>query len=137
MYKRYLGCLLILIPTLTACDRARNYPDAYIISNNKHFIKLRGKRNLMVHDPISLFKGGTYEDSVLIPMPGIKNGKVSGREIVFDNGSYKDTYDGYILISGNKLKINLYNIDTADKGRKIYYCVWNGEYLLHGSNMPK
>lgn len=140
IYNKY-SCYLLLFLTFTldACNHAQNYRDAYIVSNNnKYFIKLRGKRNLMAHDPISLLKNSTYEDSVLIPVPYIKNKKISGHEMVFDDGYNKYTYDGYVLINGSSLKINLYSFDTVDNKRKPNYFGWNGDYLLHGNgNIPK
>jgi hypothetical protein len=132
----YLALFFVL--TLGACNKARNYPDAYVVlKGNKHFIQLNGKRNLMVHDPISLIQNKTYEDSTLIPLPSLNDKKIPGREIVFDSGHYKYSYEGYVLIKGNNLSVNLYDFETVDKIRKQYFYEWNGDYTLHYDSTKK
>ncbi|WP_348099186.1 hypothetical protein [Mucilaginibacter sp.] len=118
--------------TLEACNQAENYQDAHFVLKDKRpFIKLRGKRNLMSHDFVSLFNNKTYEDSVLIPVPSTGDKRIPGREIVFDNGYNKYSYDGYVLIKGKKLSINFYYSEKGDKTEKKYFYVWNGDYVLH------
>ncbi|MEO7213980.1 MAG: hypothetical protein ABIR72_24070 [Mucilaginibacter sp.] len=85
----------------------------------------------MSHDFVSLFNNKTYEDSVLIPVPSTGDKRIPGREIVFDNGYNKYSYDGYVLIKGKKLSINFYYSEKGDKTEKKYFYVWNGDYVLH------
>ncbi len=131
-----VNCLALFIAlALGACNKARNYPDAYVVlKDNKQFIKLSGKRNIMSHDLLSVFENKTYEDSVLVPVQSIGDKTIPGREIIFDNGYNKYSYDGYVFITGNKLSVNLHGTDTVNKTRKQYSYVWNGEYTLH--NIP-
>ena len=47
-----------------------NYNDAHLKKiDNKTILVLKGKRKLMAHDPISVFIGKTYEDSISFPLP--------------------------------------------------------------------
>ncbi|MBC7400286.1 MAG: hypothetical protein H7289_10095 [Mucilaginibacter sp.] len=118
----------LLISTYS-CNGAKNNKEAYIvIKGNKSFIKLKGKRNYMVHDPISLVFNKTYEDSTLISLPRVQNGIIKGNEIITEKGYYKYTEDSFISIDHQKLKIYLQYNDTDDK--KVEQDGWNGEYNL-------
>lgn len=99
---------------------AKNYKDAYLVTiNDTTFLKLKGKR-VLLHDP------GTYEDSVLIPIPKVEDGRIEGKDIPTTPGNYKRL--GYILINKNKLTINLSYDNFDDK--RIDPSTWNGEYNL-------
>lgn len=98
---------------------AENFKDAYlIIINDTTFIKLKGKR-VPLHNP------GTYEDSILIPIPK-SEGRIEGKDVSVKEGYYK--YQGYILISNNKLTVDLLLDNYDDK--KLDPLSWNGEYNL-------
>ena len=117
-----------LIIALFSCSGgAKNYSDAQLINiKNQQFIKLKGKRVLMVHDLISIFMNKTYEDSILIPIPQTKNGIIHGSSIPVESGSYK--YRGDIVIQNNTLQIRLSYDDTDDK--KLVPFDWNGAYNI-------
>lgn len=122
---KILFCFVLLI-TLLACSRAYNYKDAEGITvSGQHFIKLKGKRKLMAHD-ISAFFNKTYEDSILISVPSLKDGIVKAEEIPAKEGYYK--YLGELSIKGNILEVNLSYDNTDDK--KIELSAWNGQYKL-------
>jgi|GEM_PF-3273708 hypothetical protein len=121
--------LIIFITLITSCNRATNYKNASINNvNGEYFIKLKGKRNLMVHDPISLILGKTYEDSILIPIPYLKDGAIKGKDIVFGEGEYKYSLDGNVFIDHKQLKVQLHDYDSVKKVTEQF--VWNGEYYL-------
>lgn len=98
---------------------AKNYKDAYILSiKDSLFIKLKGER-VPLHNP------GTYEDSILIPIPK-SEGRIEGKDVPVREGYYK--YQGYILINGNKLTVDLLLDNYDDK--RLDHLSWNGEYNL-------
>ncbi|MDB5018424.1 MAG: hypothetical protein JWQ84_3256 [Mucilaginibacter sp.] len=108
-----------------------NYPDAYIVKNGNHeFIKLKGRRKLIVHDLFSLLINKTYEDSTLLPILVIEDGIIRGNVIPVEKGDYK--FDGTILIKGKSLIVHLYLINTDDNTLPAYD--WNGKYNLIKSN---
>lgn len=81
----------------------------------------------MVHDPISLIEGKTYEDSVLIPLSHLKCGIIKGSEIIFDEGTYTFTYNnGTMSLCPNHVKISLYTYDTVENKRQLSEFSWNG-----------
>ncbi len=107
---------------------ATNFKTAYIEkSNEKYIITVKGKRNLMVHDPISLLKKGTYIDSAkyVISRP---YGIIKGKELPNGPDSYPTINNNAITIKGNSLKINLIYYNFDDKANKS--SVWNGNYKL-------
>lgn len=107
---------------------SENHSDAYIERvGEKSFIKLKGRRYLMAHDPISALKGETYEDSILIPIGRIKNGLIRGEDIPVEEGYYK--YRGTITVDNENLIINLLADNTDDK--TLEPSSWNGEYRLN------
>ena len=127
--KVILITLLVLIAGCSTCiylQRPYNYTDAYIIKKkDTTYLKLKGKRQLMVHDPISLILSKTYTDSTLIPLPYIKN-IIHGGDIPVEKGYYK--YKGTITIDGNKVKVNLYYDDYDSK--ILESDDWDGSYQL-------
>ena len=83
------------------------------------FIKLKGKR-VPLHNP------GTYEDSTLIQIPKLQDGRIEGKDILVKKGHFN--FKGFILINKSNLTVNLLVDDTADK--KLRSLSWNGEYNL-------
>jgi hypothetical protein len=118
----------IFISTLLfSCSNAQNDKDASVVVQDGHtFIKLSGKRKLMAHNPISLAKGETYKDSILIEVPAVKDGIIEGKDIPVKKGYYH--YLGSLTIKGKQLTVNLLIDDTDDK--KQQPLSWNGEYNL-------
>jgi hypothetical protein len=110
-----------------SCSNAQNDKDAYIVEQDgRTYIKLSGKRKLMAHDPISVAKGETYKDSILIEVPALMDGAIEGKDIPVSKGNYR--YLGNMTIEGNRLKVNLLIDDTDDKKQRPL--TWNGEYNL-------
>src|SRR5690349_18542150 len=71
---------IILLTGLFSCSKAYNYKEAEGITDaGQSYIKLKGKRELMAHDPISLLSNKTYEDSILIPVPSFREGTIKGK----------------------------------------------------------
>lgn len=106
---------------------AKNYKDAVVeTKNSQTFIILKGRRQPMVHDPISIFFSNTYEDSFLIPMRNLTAGVIEGKDIPVPPGYYK--YQGNIVINKTKLNVNLL-LENTDAG-KLVPDLWNGEYNL-------
>ena len=103
-----------------------NYKTAFIATEKDHFIlTVKGKRLLMVHDPVSLLLRKTYEDSTNYIIPR-KQGIIKGEELLTEEGYYKS--NGTINIQANQVEINL-SIDNYDD-KKLDPDSWNGKYKL-------
>jgi hypothetical protein len=108
-----------------SCSSAENDKKAYgIIVNGKYFLKLKGKRVAMAHDPVSLFKDRSYQDSVMIEVPTFMDGVIKGEDIPVRKGYY--SFSGTIMIQERKVWIDLYWNNTDDKRTHSYS--WNGKY---------
>ena len=81
----------------------------------------------MAHDPISLFKKGTYIDSSKFEIPRAE-GIIDGLEIPNRPGSYKILKGNAITINNNVMKVRLF-YDNYDN-KKIDASTWNGDYEL-------
>jgi len=104
MRKRKITRIIILafavfIVIVLFRPSGENYKDAYLRKiDNETLLVLKGKRKLMAHDPISIFIGKTYEDSILFPLPYVLDGIISGNRIDVKKGYYK--YKGNIEFRG-------------------------------------
>ena len=92
---------------------------------NQYIVTVTGKRILMVHDPISLLKQGTYIESFKISIPRAE-GIINGQEIPTESGYYKML--GTLTIDGEKININLFYNNYDDKIKEPLS--WNGNYKL-------
>ena len=103
-----------------------NYKTAFIATEKDHFIlTVKGRRLLMVHDPVSLFLRKTYEDSTNYILPRMQ-GFIKGEELLTKPGYYKSV--GAINIQDNQVEINL---SIANYDDKIFDPdSWNGKYKL-------
>lgn len=120
----------LLLATLTGCGSVYNYNDAYYTQLGDHYsIEVKGKRRLMAHDPVSILKGGTYEESATFLVPRIQ-GTVAGNEIPRPKGTYK--YLGSIYFDDASMVIDLYadNYDRKTRDK----VPWNGRYHLKRKN---
>ena len=81
----------------------------------------------MVHDPISLFKKGTYIDSAKFEIPR-SEGIIDGSEIQNRTGSYKILKGNAITINNKTMMVNLF-YDNYDE-KKTDPSTWNGNYEL-------
>ena len=116
------GILLILF---CSCNGYKNERNASIVKNNNQlFIKLTGKRVLKPSSVSDLVRQKTYDDSLLIPIPGLKDGVIKGENIPVQEGNY--SYKGEVVIKGDNLKINLFLDNYDDK--RLDSLSWNGEY---------
>jgi hypothetical protein len=130
MKKIFVICSLIIASITTYCllftSPATNYTTAYITTEKDHFIlTVKGKRLLMVHDPVSLLLRRTYEDSTNYIIPR-KQGVIKGEELPTEPGYYKSI--GTIKIQDNQVEINLLTDNYDDK--KLDPNSWNGKYEL-------
>ena len=94
--------------------------------NGRLVVKLRGRRKLMVHDPVSLLLNKTYEDSFSFFIPQLTDCIIEGKDIPVEDGYYK--YKGRITITKNKLHEDLLIDDTDEK--VLRRDSWNGDYNL-------
>ena len=109
-----------------ACSRASNYDRAYLTQYGwKYFVEMKGTRLKMAHDPLSAARGETYEDTLMIELPRIE-GVIKGSEIPVP--SDKLAYTGEIVITDNKMKVDLY-YDHPSASEKPPL-PWNDEYTL-------
>lgn len=122
------SCLLAILSLLfISCSGSENYEKAFgYDQNGKSFIKVKGKRKLMGHDPGSVLSNETYEDSVIFQVPSLQAGTIKGEDIPVQKGRYK--YLGQIIIDGDNVQVNLSYDNTDDK--KIQPTSWNGKYFL-------
>ncbi len=121
--KAALAFLVVLefnCTSRTDTTEAKNYKDAYLVSNHDtNFLKLKGKR-------IFMHQAGTYEDSSVIPLPSAAEGRVDGKDIPINEGEFY--FKGYIILGKNIVQVNLLVDDTTDK--ILRPLSWNGEYKL-------
>jgi hypothetical protein len=105
---------------------ATNYKTAYIEKEQESYkVIVKGKREYMAHDPVSMFLRKTYEDSIQYILPR-SEGVIKGQELPTKKGYYKLV--GNIIIKDEQLKINLYS-DNYDK-KNLDVNPWNGNYNL-------
>jgi hypothetical protein len=128
--KIFLLCSLIIASittySLLFTSPSTNYTTAFIATEKDHFIlTVKGKRFLMVHDPVSMLLRETYEDSTNYIIPR-KQGVIKGGELPTEPGYYKSI--GTINIKDNQVEINL-SIDNYDD-KKLDPHSWNGKYEL-------
>ncbi|MEO6232881.1 MAG: hypothetical protein ABJB11_19735 [Ferruginibacter sp.] len=103
-----------------------NYKTAFIATEKDHFVlTVKGRRLLMVHDPVSLFFRKTYKDSANYIIPR-KVGIIKGEELPTEPGYYKSV--GTITIQNHQVEINL-SADNYDDN-KLDPDSWNGKYKL-------
>ena len=80
----------------------------------------------MGHDPGSVLSNETYEDSVILQVPSLRDGIIKGQEIPVRKGYY--SYLGEIIIHNEKVQVNLSYDNTDDK--KVEPTSWNGKYIF-------
>ena len=103
---------------------AENFKTALIKKNGQNFtITLKSKRSLHPASPFDI--GKTYEDSIIFFIPR-DTGIIKGEELPKDSCCYTAT--GTIIITGDKLKVDLSYYDTDDKILRADS--WNGNYML-------
>jgi hypothetical protein len=102
---------------------AKNEKTAFIQPQESGFkVTVKGKRMLMVHDPVSWIFKDTYEDSACFIIPR-QNGTINSSEIQVVKNNYKPT--GRIVIDQKKMTIQLfYNQEQTSPDD------WNGKYNL-------
>jgi len=127
MFKSF-SCLIAIFSLLfVSCSGSENDQEAYGYKRDGlSFIKIKGKRKLMGHDPGSVLFSETYEDSVILQVPSLNDGIIKGEEIPVRKGYYK--YIGKILIQDDKVQVSLSYNNTDDK--KMEPAAWNGKYIL-------
>jgi len=118
---------LLCLAILQGCiAQSSNCPDAeWERRGDLYIVALKGRRPLMVHDPISLLLGETSEESTELRLPRLA-GSIPGEEIPVMEGERR--LSGRIEISGDRMLVDLHYImpDGA-----LDPSSWNGEYRLH------
>src|SRR5215208_3737459 len=106
MFRTFTYLVSFLPLLLCSCTGGENYEKAYgFEKDGKSFIELKGKRKLAAHDPGSLVSNETYEDSLVIQVPSLQNGDISGRDIPVKRGHYK--YLGNVTIQDDRVQVKL------------------------------
>jgi hypothetical protein len=102
---------------------AKNEKTAFIQPQESGFkVTVKGKRLLMVHDPVSWVFRNTYEDSACFIIPR-QHGTINSSEIQVVKNNYKQK--GTIVIDQKKMTIQLfYNQEQTSPDD------WNGKYIL-------
>jgi hypothetical protein len=120
-------CSILITSYYVFFNPAENLKTAYIEKKGDNYtITLFGKRNYMVHDPISALKKDTYLDSAKFEIPRA-NGIIDGLEI-HSPGSYKILKGQAIIIKDKAIEIKLF-YDNYDRETKDP-SPWNGNYEL-------
>ena len=88
-------------------------------------VEMKGWRFPLVHDPVSLFLGRTYEETLTMELPRIE-GVIEGTEIPVESGKLR--YVGRVVITKRKMKVDLYYDDRGEGTRRPL--PWNDEYTL-------
>ena len=118
---------IIICLFVSSCERSKNYKEAYISKEkNQLFIKLTGKRVLRPNNPEDIVIGKTYNDSLIIAIPTLKDGIIKGEDIPVAKGAYK--FKGNLTIKGKYLEVSLL-IDNYDD-KKLVPLSWNRKYKL-------
>ena len=103
-----------------------NNDRAYYVQDGPVYrVEMKGWRFPLVHDPLSLLLGRTYEETLTIAVPRI-DGLIEGKEIAVPPG--KIGYAGRVVITNGKMKVDLY-YDEAGEGPR-HALSWNDEYTL-------
>ena len=138
-FKRGKQYRMFVIPTCFALgiflnilylsvNPSHNFKTAYIEkTSDKFIITIIGKRSLMAHDPISLFKKSTYIDSAKLELPR-PEGKIDGPEVFFKGTNFEFLKGSEISLTKKSLTVNLKYINAYSK--EISNFSWNGEYDL-------
>jgi hypothetical protein len=114
MFKSFSYITISLTLLLVSCSGSENYHEAYgFEQDGKSFIKLKGKRTLMAHDPGSLLSNKTYEDSLVLQVPSLGDGTIAAKDIPVPKGYYKLL--GEINVQGKKVQVHLSYDNTDDK----------------------
>ena len=82
----------------------------------------------MVHDPISLLLGKTYQDSLLLQLPVSATGLVPGNMIPVARGYY--AYSGTVLLQPERRKVVVHLFYNNYDDHLKDPLSWNGEYDL-------
>lgn len=130
--KKKLILLFILIVSICSIYLLNNelsvmnfkYAKIHKIKSN-YVLKVNGRRKLMTHDILSLFKDKTYIETEKFYLPR-STGKIKGEELLIEKGNYN--LSGEINIQNKKVKIDLYYLNTDDHIKSKVS--WNGEYIL-------
>ena len=102
------GCFLLFV---SACSRVSNNERAYFAKEGgSYFVEMKGTRRKMAHDPISLIRGRTYEETLIMQLPRIE-GLIDGTEIPVPQGKLR--YTGQVSITEDKMKVSLYYDDRS------------------------
>lgn len=111
---------------VSVCSSVGNNERAYFAKQDRSYlVELKGTRRLMAHDPISGLRGRTYEETLTLQLPRIE-GAIEGSEIPVTAGKLR--YTGQLVITKNKMKLDLYYDDPGASVRRPL--PWNGEYTL-------
>jgi hypothetical protein len=121
----FVAVTSLLIVT-SACSSVGNYERVYFTKyGESYFVEMKGTRRLMAHDPFSALLGRTYEETLTIQLPRIE-GVIKGDEIPVPADKLR--YTGQIVITKNKMKVDLYYDDRSAPNKAPL--PWNGEYTL-------
>lgn len=130
--KKKLILLFILLVSIfiiylfTNDSSVSNFKQVTIYKLKTNYVlKVRGRRELMSHDILSLLKDNTYIETEKFYLPR-STGIIKGEELIVKKGNYKMC--GEINIQNKKVKIRLYYLNTDDHIKSKVS--WNGEYVL-------
>ena len=118
-----VGCFLLLV---SACSTVGNDERAYFARHGSNYlVEMKGTRRKMAHDPISLIRGRTYEETLIMQLPRIV-GVINGTEIPVPKD--KLSYTSQVSITKDKMEVTLYYDDKNEMIKRPL--LWNGEYTL-------
>jgi len=124
-----IGILITFLTLYCFLFKSYSYNEkkAYVEKQGaKTVITIFGRRELMVHDPISFFKNETYKDSIRLIVPQLE-GTIKAGEVININPNFK-YIKGAIIVNNNNLTINLFYISAYYKN--VEASTWNGTYEI-------
>jgi len=95
-------------------------------------VEMKGWRFPLVHDPLSLLLGRTYQDTLTLDLPRI-GGVIQGSEIPVSAGKLR--YGGRVVIDSGRMTVDLYYDDPGERSR--HPLPWNDEYALVRQDTPR
>jgi hypothetical protein len=121
-----LICAALLAAVWWERHAERNVERAYFSSDGPgYLVEMKRWRFPLVHDPLSLLLGRTYEETLTMRLPRIE-GVIDGTEIPVDADKLR--YVGQVVITERKMKVDLYYGGDGENTRRPL--PWNDEYTL-------
>ena len=119
--------VLFLSALLLSCSGSGNGSNAQLhVETTRPYLLFTGKRDLMVHDPISLLLNKKYTDTLIVPLNAAQDSIIKGETIPVKHGYCP--YNGFVSIKRKRVVVKLAtdNLSTRTRDSSSF----NGTYNL-------